>query len=117
MGWIMWAGPPGQLILDAAGEFCDEKIQEFSQKHDIGLKVIPPEAHWQNGRCERHGGILQEMLTKMDVEEGINSYDQLEQALSLATQTKNQWSRHRGYPPELLVFGKMKKQYETIILK
>ena len=114
MGWIMWAGPPGQLILDAAGEFCDEKIQEFSQKHDIGLKVIPPEAHWQNGRCERHGGILQEMLTKMDVEEGINSYDQLEQALSFATQTKNQWSRHRGYPPELLVFGKMKKQPASI---
>ena len=114
MGWIMWAGPPGQLILDAAGEFCDEKIQEFSQKHDIGLKVIPPEAHWQNGRCERHGGILQEMLTKMDAEEGINSYDQLEQALSFATQTKNQWSRHRGYPPELLVFGKMKKQPASI---
>ena len=114
MGWIMWAGPPGQLILDAAGEFCDEKIQEFAQKHDIGLKVIPPEAHWQNGRCERHGGILQEMLTKMDVEEGINNYEQLEQALSFATQTKNQWSRHRGYPPELLVFGKMKKQPASI---
>eukprot|EP00435_Cladocopium_sp_Y103_P072784 s61_g41.t1 len=107
-------GHPGELVLDAAGEFCDEKIQEFAQKHNIGLKVAPPEAHWQSNRCERHGGILQEILTKMDVEEGINSYDQLEQALSFATQTKNQWSRHRGYPPELLVIGKMKQQPTSI---
>ena len=87
-GWIMWAGAPGQLILDAAGEFCDEKIQAFAQRHGIKLKIIPPEAHWQNSRCERHGGILQDILTKMDLEENIQNYDQLEQALAFATQTK-----------------------------
>lgn len=46
----------------------------------------------------------------MDIEELINSYDQLEQALAFSTQTKNQWSRHRGYPSELLVFGKLQRQ-------
>ena len=91
------------MILDAAGEFCDDTIQDFSQKHGIKLRIIPPEAHWQNSRCERHGGILQQILTKMDLEDPITSYDQLEQALVYATQTKNQWSRHRGYPPEVLV--------------
>eukprot|EP00435_Cladocopium_sp_Y103_P055151 s532_g18.t1 len=109
-GWILRAGPPSKLVLDAAGEFCDDAIQGFAQKHGICLKIIPPEAHWQNGRCERHGGILQEMLTKMDIEESIDSYAKLEQSLAFATQTKNQWSRHRGYPPELLVFGKLQRQ-------
>ena len=71
--------------------------------------MIPPEARWQNSRAERHGGILQEILTKMDVEESIDSYDKLETCLAFATQTKNQWSRHRGYPPERLVFGKLRK--------
>ena len=115
VGWMLWAGPPGQLILDAAGELCDESIQEFAQKHGIKLRIVPPEAHWQNSRCERHGGILQEILTKMDIEEPITSYDQLEQALVYATQTKNQWSRHRGYPPEVLVFGKLQRQPGSVV--
>eukprot|EP00435_Cladocopium_sp_Y103_P012440 s2683_g3.t1 len=109
-GWILWAGPPSKLVLDAAGEFCDDAIQGFAQKHGICLKIIPPEAQWQNGRCERHGGILQEMLSKTDIEEPIDSYAKLEQSLAFATQTKNQWSRHRGYPPELLVLGKLQRQ-------
>ena len=115
LGWMLWAGPPGQLILDAAGEFCDETVHEFAQKHGIKLRIIPPEAHWQNSRCERHGGILQSILTKMDHEESITSYDQLEQALVYATQTKNQWSRHRGYPPEVLVFGKLQRQPGSVV--
>ena len=49
------------------------------------------------------------MLKKMDHEETIEDYSQLEQALSIATQTKNEWSRRRGFPPEVLVFGKLRK--------
>ena len=109
-GWLNWAGPPGMLVLDSASEFCTEEFQEFAQKHNIKLRIIPPEAHWLNSRAERHGGILQNMLTKMDHEQTIESYENLERALGVATSTKNQWSRHRGYPPELLVFGKLRKQ-------
>ena len=46
------------------------------------------------------------MLSKMDHEESVNSYAQLAQALAQATATKNRWSRHRGYPPEILMFRK-----------
>ena len=58
--------------------------------------------------AERHGGILQEILRKMDAEETIENYEQLEITLGIATSVKNQWSRHRGYPPEVLVFGKQR---------
>ena len=64
------------------------------------------EAHWQNARTERHGGILQLMLNKVDLEQPITTYEQMSAALSHVTSTKNQWSRHRGFPPEMLVFGK-----------
>ena len=108
-GWIKWAGTPGMLCLDSATEFGAETFNQFVQRHNIKLRMIPPECHWQNSRCERHGGILQNFLQKMDVEDPIDSYEKLETCLSLATQTKNQWSRHRGYPPEMLVFGRMRK--------
>lgn len=104
--WISWAGAPGILVTDAATEFTSEEFSKFVQKFNIHSKVIAVDAHWQNSRAERHGGILQEILTKMDKEESISDYEKLTQALAFATHTKNQWSKHRGYPPELLVLGK-----------
>ena len=41
----------------------------------------------------------------MDTEEPLDSFEKVSQATALSTATKNQWSRHRGYPPEVLVFG------------
>ena len=115
LGWISWAGPPDLLCMDSATEFGTEVFQQFLQKHNMKSRVIPPESSWQNSRAERHGGILQEILKKMDVEEEIKNYDDLEQALMFATQTKNQWSRHRGFPPEMLVFGKLRQSYGSVI--
>lgn len=79
---------------------------DFLPKHGICHRRCATEVHWQNSRAERHGGILQVMLTKMDHEEGINTYPNLTLALAQATMTKNQWSRHRGFAPELLVYKK-----------
>ena len=108
-GWRSWAGPPGTLVVDAGAEFGTEGFHSFLQEHDVKLRVIAPEAHWQNARVERHGGILQAILSKMDQEKPIQTTEDMETALSFATQTKNKWSRHKGYPPELLVFGKLNK--------
>ena len=108
-GWISWAGAPSQLCLDAATEFNSEIFMNFLQKHNIKGRVIATDAHWQNSRAERHGGILQEILKRMDIEEAITSYEQLEIALAFATHTKNQGSRYRGFPPEMLVFGKQRQ--------
>ena len=113
-GWIAWAGAPGLLCLDSATEFGTDQFLEFLQKHGIKERMIRPEASWQNSRAERHGGILQEIITKMDLEESIETYDQLETCLAFATQTKNQWSRHRGFPPEILVFGKLRKYSASV---
>ncbi len=105
-GWFIWAGAPKLLILDAATELNSEEFMRHLQKHNVCSRTCATDAHWQNARAERHGGILQVMLNKMDSEVEIRSYEDLEEALQFATQTKNQWSRHRGYPPEMLVFGK-----------
>ena len=106
MGWFNWAGPPGLLCVDAGTELNSDEFGQFLQKHNVKSRTCAAEAHWQNARTERHGGILQVMLNKIDAEQPITNYDQLASALSHATGTKNQWSRHHGYPPELLVFGK-----------
>lgn len=114
-GWMLWAGPPAVLCMDAATEFTSEEFSMFMQKANIKGHVIATEGHWQNSQIERHGGILQNILEKMDVEQPIDSYEQLEIALAVATHTKNQWSRYRGYPPEMLVFGKMARVPGSVV--
>ena len=108
-GWINWGGPPGLLVVDSGTEFGTEQFHKFLQEHDIKLRMIAPEAHWRHARIERHGGILQSILDKMDKEKPIETVEDLDVALSFATQTKNRWSRYKGYPPEPLVFGKLCK--------
>ena len=105
-GWFNWAGPPGLLCVDSGTELKSEEFSQFLQRHSVRCRTCAAEAHWQNSRTERHGGILQLMLNKMDHENPISNYDQLSVALSHATSTKNQWSKYKGYPPEVLVFGK-----------
>lgn len=66
------------MCMDAATEFNSEPFLNFLQKHGVKPRVIATDAHWQNSRAEKHGGILQEILKRMDIEESINTYEQLE---------------------------------------
>lgn len=104
--WLSWAGSPNELIIDAASELNSELFAVFTQSNNIKCTTISTEAHWQNGRAERHGAVLGDMLTKYDVENPILGGDDFEQALVHCTQAKNSLSIRKGYPPEILVLGK-----------
>ena len=104
--WFQWAGPPNMLVTDFATEFLSEHFSNFLQRFDVKSTTVAPNAHWQNGRCERHGHVLQEMLSKIDMEQPISTYHEMQMALVQCTQAKNMLSIRRGYSPEVLVFGK-----------
>ena len=107
--WFRWAGPPKAMMFDSAGEAGSEQFGKFLQEHDIRSYTIPTGAHWQLGRCERHGAILQSMLDKYHAEHPIRNALDLEQALLNLCNAKNSLSRHRGYSPEILVLGKCQR--------
>ena len=71
--------------------------------------MIAAFAHWQNGKTERHGDILQHMLEKFDVNREIKTDLEFRQALRLCCQAKNSLARSKGYTPEILVLGKSRK--------
>ena len=107
--WFRWAGAPKALMFDSAGESNSEEFSRFLAEYDIRSHVIPTEAHWQLGRCERHGSILQSMLDKYHAEKPIKNSIDFDQALLHLCSAKNAMSRHRGYTPELLVLGKCQR--------
>lgn len=89
LGWLNWAGPPNELSFDSASEFVSEQFKDFTQSMNIKASTAPPQAHWQLEKCERHGMILQEMLQKYEVGHPINTYPELQEALSQCTSAKN----------------------------
>ena len=104
--WIAWAGPPVELLVDSATEFNSHEMDSFCQSFNICKSTTCPEAHWQNGRIERHGEVLQQMLNKYQEEIEISSYQDLQQALWHCVHAKNACSLRRGFAPEVLVLGK-----------
>ena len=107
--WLSWAGTPGAMLVDAGSEFNSEEFSEFAQAHNIKVTTISTEAHFQNGKAERHGAVLQTMLSKYEQDHPIRTYQDLEKALWWCIQAKNACSLKRGYAPEVLVLGKHTK--------
>ena len=106
VGWLTWAGPPNEMMADSATEFNCEQFANFLQQLNVKCTIIPPGAHWQMGRTERHGDVLQKMLSKYEEDHPINSYADLQRALMMCTAAKNACSLRHGFSPETLVFGK-----------
>ena len=104
--WLMWAGAPSELIIDPGTEFNSEPFTNFIQANNIRMTTTSVEAHFQNGKAEKHGDILQNMLTKYDKEHPINTYSDLKHGLWWCVQAKNAYSIRKGYAPEVLVLGK-----------
>ena len=86
--WFQWAGAPGELLIDAATEFTSDAFAQFTQTHDIKVTTISAEAHFQNGKAERHGAVLPNMLSKFELEHELNNYKDVQQALWFCTQAK-----------------------------
>ena len=103
--WMSWAGPPQTVYVDPASSFNSETWRDQMQALDVRIKMTAAEAHWQLGRVEIHGGVLNRMMDRMDSEHPVTSPDKFEKMLMLACNAKNSLSRIRGYSPEQAVLG------------
>ena len=107
--WLSWARAPGEMLVDAAGEFNGEDFMTFLQSYNIKGTTISLEAHFQNGKAERHGAVLDTMLTKFNAEHEIESYADLQKAIWWCIQAKNSCSLKGGFAAEVFVLGKQTK--------
>ena len=67
MGSVFWVPPT--LTLDPDGSFRSKELEEFCDKHHIFLGIIPSEAHWKIGVCERTVQSVKHVMECMAQEE------------------------------------------------
>ena len=102
--WMSWAGAPEEVVLDCGGEFVSERWKTFLQRE--GIRTLLTATPWQRGKIERHGGIIKEMLSRIDNDEHINTEASLDRALAQCFRAKNSLATVKGFSPEQAVLGK-----------
>ena len=61
-----------------------------------GISPILSASPWQRGRIERHGGVIKEMVDRIDNEHNLKDLVQLDEALQQCFRAKNIVSIHEG---------------------
>ena len=92
------------MAHDQGGEFMTVEWKDLLRQH--GIQAVLSAAPWQRGRIERHGGIIEEMLSRIDQEFPIETSQQFDEALMQCFHAKNTMSIVSGYSPEQAVLGR-----------
>ena len=62
--WIEAYGSPDFILTDEGPENIGEPMRKLTAFYNITQKAIAGGAPWQNGKVERHGGVLKDIILK-----------------------------------------------------
>ena len=81
------------------------QFSDYLKQYGVEQQVIPLESPWQNGKCERAGGLWKEVWAKTVVDVDVSTLADAITAASIVTQTRNAFPRTNGYSPNQWVLG------------
>ena len=103
--WILWTGPPEEIVLDAAQTNLADPMFVPAETEGTQMRVIPADAHWQLGRTENHGGWFDRVLSKVIDEHSPKNKEEWLQCVKHA-HVKNEMIQSYGHTPHQFVFGR-----------
>ena len=105
-GWLWSARPCKQLIIDNESALCSDQFALLSQQNNIHLRVVAAYAHWQMGKTERHGDILQHILKKIWSWTCHWPWWTISHCIDVSLQCQERTSPNKGLYPRNLGLGK-----------
>ena len=103
--WVRIFGPPHRVVTDQGREFLGAEMAERLESDGTFHEIIPAESPWQNGKTERHGGIVKMIFTKARLSLPPRDIEDFDELLQEACHAKNRFSLKGGYSPTQRVFG------------
>ena len=102
--WSSWAGLPSELFCDR-GKENQGAFANYLRSHDVEITQAALESPWQNGRCERAGGLWKELFSACVVDCHIQGENDVIMTAAICTQVRNELERIGGYSPNQWVLG------------
>ncbi|CAE7307731.1 GIP [Symbiodinium sp. CCMP2592] len=111
--WIVPFGPPKTVSLDLDGG-VQKGICRLCDWHNITVKNVAAQAHWQAGITERQGAWWKNIWDRVRHDLSITA-DEVSLAASLVSSAKNELRRRCGHSPTEWVFGRHPRLPEDLI--
>ena len=105
-GWFKYFGFPLTLVVDAEGALRGFKFENLVAQCGIQLRFVPPDAHWQLGKCERHGQAAKWIARKLVNQFAALHGEEMDIVVNMAVHAKNSMVRRCGASPRQWVFGR-----------
>lgn len=104
--WLPIFGPPRVLVADQAREFVSWEFEAWAAKHSVLLWHIAVQAPWQNGICERAGGILKVLVHTLVKVHSVVGFQEMQTAVAESTMAYNHDVNESGVTPAQAAIGK-----------
>ena len=104
-GWFQHYGLPETLLVDAEGAMKSFAFDELMAQSNIMVRFVPPDAHWQMGKCERHGDAARAILNKLVDQHGLLGAEDMQTGAVMACFAKNTLARRAGSSPAQWALG------------
>ena len=105
-GWFKYFGFTLTLVVDAEGALRGFKFENLVAQCGIQLRFVPPDAHWQLGKCERHGQAAKWIARKLVNQFAALPGEEMDIVVNMAVHAKNSMVRRCGASPCQWVFGR-----------
>ena len=102
--WVVWAGPPKTLVTDMGTSFLAAFLT-LAERYSATSKVVPTEAPWQVGMIERHGGVINDVISMIVTQSGAIGKTEMMLVMIASTAAKNRRPGLSGHSPRSAVFG------------
>jgi len=108
-GWLRYFGAPDHLVVDAEGALRGCQFEQLVAQGGVQLRFVPPDAHYQLGKCERHDQTVKWMMQRLVNQFAALSQEEMDLIAVMSTQAKNALVRRCGASPNQWVFGRQPK--------
>ena len=104
--WFPIFGTPRVLIADQGREFVSWEFEQLCAENSVLLWHCAVQAPWQNGLCERGGGIIKAILNSIIKSQSVMGKDDMDLALQEAITAYNGDVNELGVSPAQAAMGR-----------
>ena len=110
--WILPFGPPKVVVADLDGG-VQGAIGRLCEWHNIGMRSIAAQSHWQAGMVERQQAWWKNIWEKLVYQLSIGE-EEVDIAVPIVNGAKNDLRRRCGHSPSQWVFGRAPRLPEDL---